>query len=881
MAWADTARYNGALMRQSNIVALSLAALPCVAAAQTRTYNVTVIDSVLLHTVPTTTPISALVAKVPGGRVVASSHDPGTSPTIYLRGAMASVEGEPLVVLDGVPSSLSLADITTADVERIEIVNGAAGGATYGIRGGNGVVYITTRRPNRSSEQTPWLVTRSDVGQTVVPRRLPLSQRHAYQLDANGNFLLGTTGGRLPEPDGIQDNPYPSYSDLRGAIVRPRSVFSNYLSGGHELLNGRTRVTASASDDHDHGVLALLKGYSRSTGRVAIDQSVTPQFDVSVGAYGARSHDADAGFVSPFMQLNVIEPNVPRDSADSRNPYYMLDVSDVQSRRDRATWRIAAEYRPLPWLFVRASTSRDRLTERSSQAYPPSGLGDISRYTHGTERQSMSDASLGARRSFRQNAIRASARFTFADETHRVTGQEMLANEPPPDWPFPPSVNASSFLRRGRMQSYAFAATTDIGERISLDAHLRKDQAGWLVPTRRGLWYHRISGAYSVRGTTLHVAHGTAAPKVERTLETAPLILCPVMGPCGEPLRMPHARELEVGVKQSFRDRYDASYTFARQRTTDVPALAPIFAGTSLENVGTGVSVTHELTAGARLLSTPTLSWHLGVRAHRVRMKMTDMIYTGVFVGGTEQPIPFRLRNGETVGVMYGIRTIRTEAELLETLQTGQLTGTVADFMVNEEGYYVRTADWRTPRERPLTYSRCAPTTTTFCQIEFYNRIGDANPDVDLGIDTRVRWKAFTAYATVSAVIGGDILNRARESAFRAGRDVMFDQSARPPEERKPASYYYSFADGRHEIFVEDGTFVKLSELALDWRTPLRRETRIGIVARNLFTSSNYRGYDPDAAAGEPSMFGYRVDGSGHPAYRTVAVRVQFATGAN
>ena len=871
-------------MRRVAFAYLPLVSLASVAAAQHRPYHVTVVDSAQLHTVPTATPISALVGKVAGGRVVAWSNDPGTSPTIYLRGAMASVEGEPLIVIDGVPSSLSLADITTADVERIEIVNGAAGGATYGIRGANGVVYITTRRSNLSSP-TSWVVAHSDVGQTIVPPRLPVSQRHAYQLDAEGNFVLDANGRRIPEADGIQDNPYPVSYDLHGAILRPRSVYSNYVGGGRQFSSGRTRVAASVSDDREHGVLALLRGYGRTAARLAVDQAVTPQIDVSLLAFGARSRDADPGSSSPFMQLKAVEPLMPRDSADIRNPYYTLDVSDLASWRDRSSWSLAAVYRPLSWLFVRGSMSYDRARDSSWLAYPPSTFGNVARATRGTQRHSFSEASLGTRHSFRDQAIRATARFTFTDETQRISGEEMTVSSTPPDprYPFPPLVNASSFWHRERMQSYAFAATTDVGERLSFDAHLRKDQAGWLVPTRRGLWYQRIAGAYTLGATSLHVAQGTAAPRIARTLETAPLVFCPVFGPCGDPLRMPHAREIELGLKHRFQQRVDVGYTVARQRTTDVLGLVPDFrssTGVSLQNVGTSLSLAHEVTAGARILSTPTLSWDFDISAHRVRVKMKDMLFSsGIFVAGPDQALPFRLMNGETVGIMYGVRPIRTEAELLETLRTGLLTGTVADFVVNEEGYYVRAADWRTSRERPLSYLKCTSPANEPCgAYELYHRIGDANPDVDLGLSTRVRWNAFTASATVSGVFGGDIFNVARSYGFYSGRDPAFDQSARPAEERKPQSYYYSFANQRHEIYVEDGTFVKLSELALDWRTPLRRVTRIGIVARNLFTSSTYSGYDPDAAAGEPTMFGYRVDGTGHPAYRTIAVRVQFAT---
>lgn len=882
MASLENGSYYWPLMRRQYLVSLGLVALPALAAAQNRTYNVTVVDSAQLHTVPTATPISALVGKVAGGRVVALSNDPGTAPTIYLRGAMASVEGEPLVVIDGVPSSLSLADITTADVERIEVVNGAVGGATWGIRGGNGVVSITTRRSHLSSPAS-WFVAHSEVGQSIVPRRVPLSQRHDYQLDASGNFVLDADGNRIPEPDGIQDNAYPVSYDLHAAVLRPRSVYSNYVGGGRNFRSGRTRVAASAGDEHDHGVLTLLRGYSRSTARLAVDHAVTSQIDVSFSAFGARSRDSDPGFTSPFVQLKMIEPLMSSDSADNGNPYYMLDVNDRTSRRDRSSWSIRAEYRPFSWLFVRATTVRDRAKESSLLAYPPNGFGTLGQATNGTQRHSFSEASVITRRSFRKEFIRATARVTVTDEAQRISGEKAIVNQTPPDSPYIDDdlgTSGSGFWRRGRMQSYSIAATTDVGDRLSLDAHVRED--GWLVPMRRGPRYYRVAGAYRLGATSVHLAQGTARPLVERTLETAPLLLCPIMGPCGEPLRMPHARELELGVGHQFRQRVDVGYTLARQRTTDVLALAPDFrsnTGVSLDNVGTSVAVTHELTVGARLLSTPALSWDIDVSAHRVRVKMKDMRFAGLFVAGTEQPIPFSLRNGETVGIMYGIRPIRTEAELLETLGTGLLSGTAADYVVNEEGYYVVAADWRTPRERPLSYITCINPASSPCQgYQLYHKVGDANPDVDLGINTRVRWKAVSAYATVTAVLGGDIFNRARFYGFYSGRDKAFDQSARPAEQRKPRSYYYGFADQRHGIYVEDGTFVKLSELAVDWRTPLRRETRIGIVGRNLFTGSRYSGYDPDAAAGERSMFGYRVDGTGHPAYRTIAVRVQLAT---
>lgn len=60
--------------------------------------------------------------------------------------------GEPLVVLDGQPlaqGARELLLINPADVARIEVLKDAGSTALYGVRGTNGVLLVTTRRPGR------------------------------------------------------------------------------------------------------------------------------------------------------------------------------------------------------------------------------------------------------------------------------------------------------------------------------------------------------------------------------------------------------------------------------------------------------------------------------------------------------------------------------------------------------------------------------------------------------------------------------------------------------------------------------------------------------------------------------------------------------------
>ena len=74
---------------------------------------------------------------------------------ILVRGGANTFYGgnEPLYVVDETPlppGSRGIVYLNPNDIERIEILKNPADLALYGIRGGNGVVKITTKRPGRS-----------------------------------------------------------------------------------------------------------------------------------------------------------------------------------------------------------------------------------------------------------------------------------------------------------------------------------------------------------------------------------------------------------------------------------------------------------------------------------------------------------------------------------------------------------------------------------------------------------------------------------------------------------------------------------------------------------------------------------------------------------
>ncbi len=89
----------------------------------------------------------ALAGKVAGVQMVNSSGQPGSSPSIHIRGfGSISAGKEPLYVVDGMPYEGDLANLNPADIESMTVLKDASSNALYGARGANGVIMITTKK---------------------------------------------------------------------------------------------------------------------------------------------------------------------------------------------------------------------------------------------------------------------------------------------------------------------------------------------------------------------------------------------------------------------------------------------------------------------------------------------------------------------------------------------------------------------------------------------------------------------------------------------------------------------------------------------------------------------------------------------------------------
>ncbi|TDO22537.1 SusC/RagA family TonB-linked outer membrane protein [Pedobacter duraquae] len=110
------------------------------------TGSVTKVDLSKSANLPNTNVSQALRGTVAGVQVTDDGR-PGQSGSILIRGPRSlSASNNPLIVLDGIIFSGSLADINPNDIQSMEILKDASAAAIYGSRAANGVILVTSKK---------------------------------------------------------------------------------------------------------------------------------------------------------------------------------------------------------------------------------------------------------------------------------------------------------------------------------------------------------------------------------------------------------------------------------------------------------------------------------------------------------------------------------------------------------------------------------------------------------------------------------------------------------------------------------------------------------------------------------------------------------------
>lgn len=203
----------------------------------------------------------ALLGRIPGMTWQTSSGAFGAAPAVVLRGRSTLQTGvNPLVVVDGVPVSFSLAtnasaesavasdndadftritDFPLVDIARIIVIRGATALATFGTRASAGAIVIETRRPAAGFDiSVSQRVGAAMIGETLETRRLTRDEAATQPLLARGSQAtsLAARAASWDSCKGFCDT-----EDLVFGGVRPSAQTMARITGGR----GSTLASAS------------------------------------------------------------------------------------------------------------------------------------------------------------------------------------------------------------------------------------------------------------------------------------------------------------------------------------------------------------------------------------------------------------------------------------------------------------------------------------------------------------------------------------------------------------------------------------------------------------------------------------------------------------
>lgn len=169
--------------------------------------------------------------------------------------------------------------------------------------------------------------------------------------------------------------------------------------------------------------------------------------------------------------------------------------------------------------------------------------------------------------------------------------------------------------------------------------------------------------------------------------------------------------------------------------------------------------------------------------------------------------------------------------------------------------------------------------------------IGDPNPDFTYGFSTSFRWDRLRFTADFTGSYGNDIynLNNMNDSnvtnhTYNKLRGAVYDAwSKENPNAAFPAIDALSTSDlnWASDRFVEDGSYLRLANVAISYAIPLPRKSllrtlTLGVSAKNLYVWTKYSGWDPDVNS-FGSVMRKSVDVGSYPGARTYMFDVKFA----
>jgi len=325
-----------------------------------------------IQNLPVASVTQALDGRAAGVNIVRNDGSPGAAPSIRIRGTGTINDANPLVVIDGVPSSNpdALSDVNPNDIASVEILKDASSSAIYGTRAANGVVLVTTKKGNYSQKLSTSVNVYTGFSNTTRYLDL-LTAPDLYTLKRE---RYSNDGATIEAP---WDDAYyaTQRTDWQKAILGTGKVTSGdvNIQGGNETS---TYYFATSMYD-EKGVIDKAR-FKRFSSRVNSEHKIKPWFRVGENVQGTytesnsfNNNDSQTGLLFSALRFNPAIPAINDDGTfgtskafanqlgDINNPYATIQQTDAYTRKYRVIANVFAEVNIMKDLKFRANYGFD------------------------------------------------------------------------------------------------------------------------------------------------------------------------------------------------------------------------------------------------------------------------------------------------------------------------------------------------------------------------------------------------------------------------------------------------------------------------------------------------------------------------------------------
>jgi TonB-linked SusC/RagA family outer membrane protein len=360
--------------------------------------------------------LAALQGKTAGAQISQNSGDPAGGMSVRLRGiSSVSSSSEPLYIIDGVIVNNSttrvtntqgnydgqntvgsigqnrMVDINPQDIERVEVLNGAAAAAIYGSRANAGVVQIFTKKGKSGA---PKITFSTSIMQSSLRKKLEMNNaptKFAGPTDGLGALTqdIITTGRKTLSPGVFLDTlstiitPVSRY-DYQDYIFRKALGTDNTISisGGSD----NTKYYVSGSYFYNQGVVKNTD-FQRYSFRSNIDQTINKWASVSLGLNYINSTASEKpdgnSFYSPMNSVTILGNfhniqerdalgNIKAVGERGRiNPVSVIEDIQQKQTTNRVIASFGAKLKPVKNLSIDYTMGIDNYAQNGTTYIPP------------------------------------------------------------------------------------------------------------------------------------------------------------------------------------------------------------------------------------------------------------------------------------------------------------------------------------------------------------------------------------------------------------------------------------------------------------------------------------------------------------------------------